>query len=274
MTVSAGQADVASALARPAAALAGRSDVTALLTAICRECVALTGSASAAIACAEAPGRDLEHAVSSDETGMALAREALATDGGPWGECARTGALLQLPDLAAHPGRWPSFTRSALARGVRSVTVLPLGAGKGAGEAVASASGPGPRREGGCVPAVPSGAARTVGALALLGSVPLDAARAGLVWPLAEAAGAGITLGHELRQQEVAIAQLQTALTSRIVIEQAKGVLAERWGVAPEVAFDHLRRHARASQRRLSELAREVVSGTAQITAPDRQALA
>ena len=64
--------------------------------------------------------------------------------------------------------------------------------------------------------------------------------------------------------QEVAeglAAQLQHALDSRIVIEQAKGVLAERHGVSVNVAFDLLRASARSRQRKLHDLAQAVVDG-------------
>jgi AmiR/NasT family two-component response regulator len=54
--------------------------------------------------------------------------------------------------------------------------------------------------------------------------------------------------------------QLQQALESRIVIEQAKGILAERFGVGVDEAFDLLRRGARSHQRRLRDLAAEVVA--------------
>jgi AmiR/NasT family two-component response regulator len=55
--------------------------------------------------------------------------------------------------------------------------------------------------------------------------------------------------------------QLQQALNSRVIIEQAKGVLAERLGCGVEEAFVRLRRHARSNGRRLSEVAREVSEG-------------
>jgi AmiR/NasT family two-component response regulator len=55
-------------------------------------------------------------------------------------------------------------------------------------------------------------------------------------------------------------AQLERALTSRIVIEQAKGVLSERLHLGPDDAFEVLRRAARTSQRKLHDLAREVVA--------------
>jgi AmiR/NasT family two-component response regulator len=59
----------------------------------------------------------------------------------------------------------------------------------------------------------------------------------------------------------VLAAQLQTALDSRVVIEQAKGVLAERLGFDMNTAFSTLRNVARRANRRLSEVAREVVEG-------------
>ena len=54
-------------------------------------------------------------------------------------------------------------------------------------------------------------------------------------------------------------AQLQRALTSRVVIEQAKGVLAERFGVTPDEAFELLRRAARSNRRPIHGLAADVV---------------
>jgi AmiR/NasT family two-component response regulator len=64
------------------------------------------------------------------------------------------------------------------------------------------------------------------------------------------------------RERELLTEQLQAALTSRVVIEQAKGILAERGGIGLEQAFTRLREHARRTNQRLSELARGVVTGT------------
>ena len=57
------------------------------------------------------------------------------------------------------------------------------------------------------------------------------------------------------------VLQLQGALDSRILIEQAKGVLMEREGLSAQAAFDRLRRQARARSRKLDDLAREVIAG-------------
>jgi GAF domain-containing protein len=75
----------------------------------------------------------------------------------------------------------------------------------------------------------------------------------------ATVAGELVHTAVELASRELEVAQLQQALTSRIWIEQAKGVLAATQGIEPEVAFQHLRARARSSSRKLAELAREVV---------------
>jgi AmiR/NasT family two-component response regulator len=68
-----------------------------------------------------------------------------------------------------------------------------------------------------------------------------------------------------VRQQEVVAGQLQRALNSRVVIEQAKGILAERLRVTPDEAFILLRRYARDHNHRLTELCVDVIRGTARI---------
>jgi ANTAR domain/GAF domain len=68
-----------------------------------------------------------------------------------------------------------------------------------------------------------------------------------------------VSTGVELANREVEVAQLRRALASRVWIEQAKGVLVATRGVSPDAAFQQLRRRARASSRKLADLAREVV---------------
>jgi GAF domain-containing protein len=75
----------------------------------------------------------------------------------------------------------------------------------------------------------------------------------------AAVAGELVHTSVELAARELELAQLRQALTSRIWIEQAKGVLAATQGISPEEAFQRLRRRARASSRKLAEVAQEVV---------------
>ena len=68
-----------------------------------------------------------------------------------------------------------------------------------------------------------------------------------------------VSTGVELANREVEVAQLRRALTSRVWIEQAKGVLAATRGVSPDAAFQQLRKQARSSSRKVADLAQEVV---------------
>ena len=100
----------------------------------------------------------------------------------------------------------------------------------------------------------------------------------------AAVAGELVHTAVKLASRELELAQLRQALTSRIWIEQAKGVLAASQGLEPEAAFQQLRARARASSRRLAELAREVVQDAqrerlaaldqAQVAADERERLA
>jgi AmiR/NasT family two-component response regulator len=75
----------------------------------------------------------------------------------------------------------------------------------------------------------------------------------------------GILQERAVRQQEVLAGQLQVALNSRVMIEQAKGILAERLQATPDEAFVLLRRYARNHNRPLTQLAANVTRGTADI---------
>ena len=113
-----------------------------------------------------------------------------------------------------------------------------------------------------CVP-------ETIGALNLFRAEPgpLPDADRSLAQALADVATIGILQERGSRRREVLAEQLQDALTSRIVIEQAKGVIAERLGVHVDEAFAQMRGHARSHGERLSEVARRVVSRELDLTA-------
>lgn len=148
----------------------------------------------------------------------------------PLADCCRDGAAVAVPDLV-DATTWPDFTDDARGAGFASVHVLPLC-----------------RRQ------------ETVGALALFrdvtGEAELRLARA-----VADLAAVAILQARALRQAEVLAKQLQHALDSRVVIEQAKGVLAERLGLGMGAAFTALRGYARSHNTRVSELASAIVDG-------------
>lgn len=246
MPASPASPDVAAAFAELAETLASDLDIDAYLTAVCCHSVRLIAAESAAILYSVGPDDESVQVAASDERARRL---ALGEQGGsgdpssrecPWTDCKRTGQLITIADLRRKRDRWPWFTKMAVNSGFTTVTLIPVSSQDG-----------------------------IVGALALLGGAAPDVAGILLALSLADAAGAGLALSQEYRRQQTAITQLQSALTSRIVIEQAKGILAERWHVTPDEAFDQLRRHARASHQLLLDLARAVIDGTAELARPE-----
>jgi len=106
-----------------------------------------------------------------------------------------------------------------------------------------------------------------VGALNLFGNRPgvLTQNIVQLGQALADVATVGLLQARTIRRREILAEQLQTALNSRVIIEQAKGVLAERHNVDMAEAFALLRTSARSRNRRLSDLAREIVDRAASL---------
>jgi AmiR/NasT family two-component response regulator len=102
----------------------------------------------------------------------------------------------------------------------------------------------------------------TIGALNVFGRQPtrLEPADAHLVQALADVATIGLMQERAIRRNELLAEQLQTALNSRIVVEQAKGALAQMHGVSVDQAFELLRSYARSTGTRLSDVARRIVT--------------
>jgi hypothetical protein len=157
----------------------------------------------------------------------------LEADEGPCVECFRAGAPVDVDDLADAAARWPRFVAALQERGAYgSVHALPL------------------RLRG-----------QAIGTLNLFCGAPgaLPAADLALGQGLADVATIGILQERAIRRGEVLAEQLQAALNSRVIIEQAKGVLAQRGNLAMHAAFDRLRYYARAHNLRLTEVARQIV---------------
>lgn len=159
-------------------------------------------------------------------------------DEGPGPECLRTGRVVTEIDLRSAPRRWPRFAEAAVSAGYRSAHALPMRL----------------RDD-------------VIGAATLLRDVPgaLNSARLRVGQSLVDVATIGILQHRTIHHNRRLAGQLNTALTSRVPIEQAKGVLSERLGVGVDEAFAVLRGHARHHNRRLTEMAREVVDGRRQL---------
>lgn len=173
----------------------------------------------------------------SDEHTRLLEVFALQHDQGPCVECYRSGRARTHIDLTDTDVtvNWPEFTRAAREIGFVATNALPL------------------RLRG-----------RVIGALGLFQTnpEPLTPMDLTLAQALADVATIAILQQRTLAHAEAERDQLQYALTSRIVIEQAKGILAERWQLSVDEALSVLRSYARAHNRKLSELAREITDGT------------
>ena len=170
---------------------------------------------------------------STDERSDWMELLQLEADQGPCVDCYRSGTPVTVVDVSDAAARWPRFGAALAQRGTHgSVHALPLRL----------------RRE-------------PIGTLNLFHREPgpLPAADLALGQDLADVSTIGILSERAIRRGAVVGEQLQIALTSRVVIEQAKGVLAERGQLGMDEAFDRLRRYARIHNLRLSEVAREIV---------------
>jgi GAF domain-containing protein len=208
-------------------------DVVELLDQLVIGCVSLLGVTAAGLLLVDQQGR-LAVMASSSEQSRLLEIFQLQNNEGPCLDCVRTGAVVTSGALEQDLDRWPIFVPAAVAAGFHSVAAVPLRL-----------------RE------------QTIGGLNLFDerAQPVDAADQQLAQALADVATIGILQRRSAHRSSVVAEQLQHALNSRVVIEQAKGVLAERDDVGMEVAFAALRDHARSNNLKLTDVALAVVRG-------------
>ncbi|MEY2568255.1 MAG: hypothetical protein QOE35_2784 [Actinomycetota bacterium] len=210
-------------------------DVVDLLTLLAGRCVDVLDVAEAGLMLAVPSGELRVIASSSDAMRVLELLEEQSLEG-PCQDCFRTGmpVLNQRLDDSTAATRWPHFTPKAREAGFASVSALPMRLRN-----------------------------QTIGALNMfrietadMGAPDLASAQA-----FADVATIAILQHREARQAQVVNEQLVEALNTRVVIEQAKGVLAERKNVDVADAFTRLRAYARNHNLRLSEVARDVVTG-------------
>jgi GAF domain-containing protein len=228
-------------------------DVIDMLDRLVAYSVELLAADAAGLMLADASGQLLSVASSSEDAHLMEVLQ-LQTEQGPCVECFHTSSPVSVPDLTDAASRWPRFVSIVSRRGpFASVHALPL------------------RLRG-----------QAIGALNLLhrepGPLPADDLALGQA--LADVATIGILQERAIHRTEVVNEQLQTALNSRVIIEQAKGVLAAHSSLGVDAAFNLLRGYARSRRLGLASVAREVVERrldpttitTAAVEAPRRRA--
>jgi len=209
-------------------------DVVDLLQTLVERCADLFDIAAAGILLADADG-ELEVIASTSEASRLVEVMQLSARAGPCVESFTSGSVVSLPDVEDSPPEWQRFRDSAREQGFAAVFAIPLRL-----------------RE------------TTIGALNLLSSAPgaLPPQDVRAAQALADVATIGILQERTLRESMSVREQLTNALTSRVLIEQAKGVLAHSRGVSMEEAFTLLRTYARTNQLLLSRVAQGLVEQT------------
>lgn len=209
-------------------------DLMDFLHQLTTRCVRLLEVCAAGLLLADQRGT-LRTVAASTEATRLLELFQLQTEQGPCLDCFRTGEPVAVLDLSAETTRWPRFVAEARQTGFRSVHALPMRL----------------RDD-------------VIGALNLFGAEPgpLTANTLRLGQALADIATIGLLQARAIRQRDALTEQLQTALNTRILIEQAKGVIAERRQLGIDESFDLLRNAARSHNRRLSDLASAIVDGS------------
>lgn len=206
-------------------------DIIEFLERLSVRCTELLGVAACGVLLADHRGALTLVAASSEETRL-LELSQLQDSEGPCMDAYRTGEPVQCADLASAAARWPAFCGAAIASGFAAVQGLPMRL-----------------RD------------QILGAMNLFSAEPgpLDSDTVALGQALADAATIGIVHQRALARSEVVAEQLQNALNSRVVIEQAKGFVAERLGLTIDEAFAVLRRYARDHNRKLTDVAYDAV---------------
>ncbi len=209
-------------------------DVVEFLHRLAVRCVELVDASEAGIMLADGDGT-LRYIASSSERMRLVELFELQQDQGPCLDAYHAGLPVVCGTIDDARTRWPRFTPQFRDAGFASVSALPMRL----------------RTE-------------VIGALNLFSSTagPLSTEDQMVAQALADIATIGILQQRALRDAHIVTSQFGAALESRIVIEQAKGIVAERTHVSIDAAFTLLRGYARGHNRLLSQTALEIIDGT------------
>ena len=206
-------------------------DVVDLLHTLVEKCAALLEASAAGIILSAGEG-ELEVMASTNERSRLVEILQLRAGSGPCVESFTTGLAVAIPDIK-RTDRWPKFREGALAQGFASMHAVPLRL-----------------------------RATTIGSLNLFWDRTggLSAGDTNTVQALADVATIGILQERAIRESDIVRQQLQYALNSRVLIEQAKGVLAYTHGMHMGDAFNKIRDYARNNGLPLVNVAERIVN--------------
>jgi GAF domain-containing protein len=221
------------ALVEVTSAIVDEFDVVELLTQLTERCVEILGISEAGIMLVGAAS-DLEAMASSSESMNVIQLLESQAHEGPCLDCYRSGTAVVVEDLTNSRDRWGTFGFESLAAGIQSVYVLPM------------------RRRG-----------TTIGVLCLFSSTKRSVSLSDIssAQVFADVATIAILLHHSFLDTQSVDAQLHHALDSRVVIEQARGMLTEEVGVSVETTFAMIRSYAREHRLSIVEVARNLTNG-------------
>jgi GAF domain-containing protein len=226
------EAQVSAAYVAIADTLTKDFDVSALLQALVEGCVEILGIDAGGIMLAD-PNGDLKILASTSEEADLLEILQLAAKSGPCIESFTTGTKLSVKDLEASDAPWPEFRAEALRMGYRGVHATPM------------------QLRG-----------QIIGTVNLFSAQPLELSDRdiALAQALADVATIGILQDRFLRESHLLADQLHRALDSRVIIEQAKGVLAQSASVSMDEAFTALRTYSRNHNLTIRSVSERITS--------------
>ncbi|MEO6827953.1 MAG: GAF and ANTAR domain-containing protein [Microbacteriaceae bacterium] len=217
-------------------------DVIDLLHTLMEECIELLGTQAGGLMLADTLG-NLELVASTNEQADFVEIMQLNAGAGPCIECFTAGKAVAVADIDDVGTTWPEFRAAALQRGFRSVHATPL---QLRGQIIGTMNLFG----------------TSVGVLS-----PKDAA---VTQALADVATIGILQERMIRESSIVTEQLQRALDSRVLIEQAKGVLSQTGSMEMGEAFSALRAYARNNNLSLRSVAEGVTTRSLDVLIPRR----
>jgi len=212
-------------------------DVISLLQTLVETCAEVFDVTAAGILLVDKSGQ-LEVAASTSEASRLVEIMQIDAEEGPCMDCFTTGKVISVPNIAEGPPRWERFRDGAREQGFQSVYAIPLRLRDA-----------------------------TIGALNLLrehvGELNPRDIRAAQA--LADVATIGVLHERSLQESSIVQEQLRRALGTRVLIEQAKGVLSHTHDISTEEAFELLRKHARSNRMLLARVAEQVIDRTLSI---------